>query len=75
MMKRSLQRNWDLGYTLLMIPPFIGVLTLVFDFPRWLEVVAGVAIVALVFFGSRLLFWTRPGWQPSKTLPDPTDER
>ena len=70
-MNKPIQRSWNLGYTLLMIPPFIGLATLAFDFPRWLEIVALVAILTLVFLGSRLLLWGKPGgWRPSATLPD-----
>lgn len=70
-MNKPIQRSWNLGYILLMFPPFIGLATIAFDLPRWLEIVCLVAIVALVFFGSRLLLWGKPGgWRPSTTLPD-----
>ena len=68
-MAMELRTSWNVGYTLLMIPPFIGLATMVFDLPRWLEIVFLVSIFALVFFGSRLVFWGRKGWQPSTTLP------
>lgn len=68
-MNTPIQRSWNRGYTLLMIIPFISLPTILFDLPRWLEIVTVVAIIGLVFFGSRLLFWGKPGgWRPSATL-------
>ncbi|MEU4830986.1 hypothetical protein [Streptosporangium sp. NPDC023615] len=69
-MTPPVQRTWTLGYTLLMIPPFIGLPIVLFDLPRWVEIVALVAILALVHTGVRLLYRRRGGWQPSKTLPE-----
>lgn len=73
-MTSSVQRKWTLGYTLLMIPPFIGLPIALFDLPRWLEAIAVVAILALVYTGTRLLYRQRGGWQPSKTLPERTGD-
>lgn len=67
-MAMELRKSWKVGYTLLMIPPFIGLATILFEVPRWLEIVFLISILALVFFGSRLFFWGRKGWQPSSTL-------
>ncbi|MFI6511822.1 hypothetical protein ACIBCT_29805 [Streptosporangium sp. NPDC050855] len=73
-MTSHVQRKWTLGYTLLMIPPFIGLPLVLFDPPRWLEIVALVAILALVYFGTRLLYRQRGGWRPSSTLPERTGD-
>lgn len=70
-MNSSPQRSWNLGYTLLMIPPFIGLATILFDLPVWAEVVVIGAILVCVFFGTKLLFRTKGGWRPSQTLPEP----
>lgn len=65
------ERTWNAGYTLLMLPPFLGLAVFLFELPRWVEITVVVAIVACVFFGMRLLFRTRDGWRPSQTLPAP----
>ncbi len=61
-------QSWNVGITLLMIPVLIGVGTIFFDVPPSLKVVVVVAIIALVFFGTRLLFRRKGGWRPSDTL-------
>lgn len=76
-MNSNPQRPWNLGYTLLMVPPFIGLAAILIDLPLWAEIVVVVAIIACVFFGTKLLFRTKGGWRPSQTLPEPRshDER
>lgn len=67
--------RWQTGYALMMIPPLIGLVLIIGDPPTWLEIVGVVAIVALVFEGSRRLRNAHGGWRPSKTLPkDGADE-
>lgn len=67
-------RSWTTGFTLLLASSFIGLLTIVLDLPRWLDLTIVVLIIVLVFIGSRMAFSKRGGWQPSKTLPEqPTD--
>lgn len=67
----SPERTWNLGYTLLLVTPFLGLATILFDLPVWAEVVVVVTILVCVFFGSKLLFRTKNGWRPSQTLPEP----
>lgn len=69
-MTSGTQRTWNLGFTLLIIAPFIGLLIVLFDPPRWIEITAVVAIIALVFVGTRLFFRKQGGWRPSETLPE-----
>ena len=68
-MTPSPQRAWSRGYALLMVPPFLGLLNVLLDLPRWLEVATLLAMLALVFTGTRLLFRTRGGQRPSATMP------
>lgn len=69
-MRSRTQRTWNLGYTVLMIAPFIGLPIVVFELPRWLEIVAVAAIIALVFVGTRMFYKKNGGWRPSETLPE-----
>lgn len=62
---------WRTGYVLLLVIPFIGLGLTLLDPPRWLEIVGVVAILALVFTGTRLMSRRRGGWRPSDTLPKP----
>lgn len=67
-MSMSPSQAWSVGTTVLMIPVVIGVATIFFDVPPSLKVVVVVAMIALVFFGTRLLFHRKGGWRPSDTL-------
>ncbi len=68
------QNRWRSGYTLLMIPPFIGLVIILFDLPRWVEIVGVVVIVLLVGVGSSLLRRRADGWRPSETLGEARDD-
>jgi len=70
-MTKQAPTAWRTGYVLLLGIPFIGLGLTVFDPPRWLQIVGVVAIVSLVFVGSRLMNRRRGGWRPSDTLPNP----
>ena len=62
---------WRTGYFLLLVIPFIGLgLTLV-DLPRWAQIVGVLAILSLVFIGTRLMNRRQGGWRPSDNLPNP----
>jgi len=61
--------RWQTGYLLLIVASLIGCLLTVTDPPTWLQIAGVVAIVALVFEGSRRLRKAHGGWRPSQTLP------
>jgi len=63
------QNKWNLGLILLLTTPFVGLAVALIDFPLWVDIVALVAMIALLFVGSLLLFIKRGGWRPSDTLP------
>lgn len=65
------QARWGTGASLLAMAPLIGALLTITEPPLVLQIVGVVVIVALVFEGSRRLFWkrSRGGWLPSRTLP------
>lgn len=54
-----------------MVPPFIGLAAILIDLPTWAKIMVVLAIVACVFFGTKLMFRTQGGWRPSQTLPEP----
>ena len=62
---------WRTGYILLLTIPFIGLGLTLFDPPRWVEIVGVVAIISLVFVGTRMMNRRRGAWRPSDTLPNP----
>lgn len=68
------QNRWKSGYTLLMIPPFIGLAIILFDLPRWVEMVGVALILLLVGAGSGLLRSRAGGWRPSETLGEGRDD-
>jgi hypothetical protein len=65
---------WRMGYVLLLIVPFIGLVLVLTDPPRWLQIVGVVAILALVGTGSSLFRRRVGGWLPSETLTRPRDD-
>ncbi len=66
------RQSWSIGSALLMIPVIIGVGTVFFDVPPLMKIVIVVVIIALVFFGTRLIFHRKGGWRPSDTLANQT---
>lgn len=69
-MTKQAPTPWRTGYVLIWASAFIGLSLTFFDPPRWLQVVGVVAILSLVFAGSRLMNRRQGGWRPSDTLPD-----
>ncbi len=68
-MTNDARNAWQLGYVLMMLPVFIGMVLALTDPPTWLQITGVVVILVLVFVGSRLMFRKRGGWRPSDTLP------
>lgn len=68
------RRTWRLGYVLLLIAPFIGLVLTFTDPPRWLQIVGVVMILALVGTGSSMMRRRAGGWRPSETSPQPRDD-
>ena len=63
------RKNWNLGLTLLFATPFVGLAVNFLDLPLWVDIASLIAMIALIFFGVRLIFAKRGGWRPSDTLP------
>lgn len=67
------RQAWRIGYTLLLINPFIGLAIVFLDVPRWLEFVGVAFILVSVGVGVALMRQPTGGWRPSDTLADPDD--
>jgi hypothetical protein len=68
------RRTWRLGYVLLLIVPFIGLILAFTDPPRWLQIVGVVATLVFVGTGSSMMRRRAGGWRPSESLAQPHND-
>lgn len=62
------RQSWRTGYTVLLINPFLALLLVLTDPPRWIQIVVVLLILVLVAVGSSLLRRRTGGWRPSETV-------
>jgi hypothetical protein len=67
-------RSWNVGYLLLLVVPFIGLVITVIELPLWVEIPGLLVVVALVGTGASLMRRPDGGWRPSQTLPRGDDD-